>query len=408
MAKLSVRDLDLMGRRVLMRVDFNVPLDEHGNIIDDTRIRGALPTIQYVLERGGKLVLMSHLGRPKGKVVPSMSLRPVAKRLSELLGREVAFADDCISEEAYQKSLQLKEGECLLLENLRFHPGEEANDPEFARLLARLGEVYVNDAFGTAHRAHASTEGVTHYIDRCAAGLLMEKELTYLLQAIVQPKRPFVAIIGGAKISGKIDVIQNLLDKVDSLLVGGGMIFTFFKAQGLEIGRSILEEDKIELARDLLNQIRDRKLDFHLPSDVLVADKIEAGATTQTVPPDRIPKDWIGVDIGPETIRSFSEKVRTAQTVVWNGPLGIFEIEAFSKGTVEIARCLAEATERGALSIVGGGDSIAAVRKAGVEGKITHISTGGGASLELLGGKKLPGVEALTDKLDDIAERFKK
>jgi len=395
---MSIRDVDLKDKRVLMRVDFNVPLDDQGHITNDTRIQKALPTIRYALERGAKLILMSHLGRPKGKVIPSMSLQPVADHLSHLLNKPVRFVNDCIGETVERAVASLKPGEIILLENLRFHAEEEKNDPEFAKKLAALGDVYVNDAFGTAHRAHASTEGVTHFISPCVAGFLMEKEIEYLAKAIEAPVRPFVAIIGGAKISGKIDVIQNLLNKVDALLIGGGMAFTFYKAQGLEIGKSILEADKLELAKEILSDVRSRKLNFLLPVDVVVADKIDPAAQTKIVPVDNIPSDMAGVDIGPETIAQFEEKIVSAKTVVWNGPMGIFEIDAFAKGTDAVAEALAKATERGAVTIVGGGDSVAAVSKAGLEEKITHISTGGGASLELLSGYKLPGLEALTDK----------
>ncbi|NOY78881.1 MAG: phosphoglycerate kinase [Calditrichaeota bacterium] len=398
MNKMSIRDVDLKDKRVLMRVDFNVPLDDQGHITNDTRIQKALPTIRYALERGAKLILMSHLGRPKGKVIPSMSLQPVADHLSHLLNKPVRFVNDCIGETVERAVASLKPGEIILLENLRFHAEEEKNDPEFAKKLAALGDVYVNDAFGTAHRAHASTEGVTHFISPCVAGFLMEKEIEYLAKAIEAPVRPFVAIIGGAKISGKIDVIQNLLNKVDALLIGGGMAFTFYKAQGLEIGKSILEADKLELAKEILSDVRSRKLNFLLPVDVVVADKIDPAAQTKIVPVDNIPSDMAGVDIGPETIAQFEEKIVSAKTVVWNGPMGIFEIDAFAKGTDAVAEALAKATERGAVTIVGGGDSVAAVSKAGLEEKITHISTGGGASLELLSGYKLPGLEALTDK----------
>ena len=398
MNKMSIRDVEVKNKRVLMRVDFNVPLDEQGHITNDTRIRKALPTIQYVIEHGGKLILMSHLGRPKGKRIPSMSLRPVAVRLGELLGQKVYFAEDCVGDAVKQAVAKLQPGEVLLLENLRFHIEEEKNDPDFARQLAELGDLYVNDAFGTAHRAHASTEGVTHYISPCVAGFLMEKEIEYLAKAVESPARPFVAIIGGAKISGKIDVIQNLLGKVDALLIGGGMAFTFYKAQGFEIGKSILEADKIDLAKEILKSADEKKVEFLLPVDVLVADKIDPAAQTKVVPVEEIPSDWAGVDIGEKTVALFSEKIISAKTIVWNGPMGIFEMEPFAHGTFAVAEALAKATEKGATTIVGGGDSVAAVSKAGLEDKITHISTGGGASLELLSGYKLPGLEALTDK----------
>jgi len=393
--KLSIRDLELKGKRVLIRVDFNVPLDKAtGAITDDTRIRAALPTVEYALNQGAKVILMSHLGRPKGKRVPELSLRPVAQRLGELLGKPVGFVEDCIGDEVVNRVQALKEGECLLLENLRFHPQEEANDEGFSRELARLGDVYVNDAFGTAHRAHASTYGVTRFFDRCAAGLLMEKELQYLSKALESPERPFIALLGGAKISGKIDVIRNLMGKVDSLLIGGGMAYTFFKAQGYEIGKSLLEEDKLDLAKDL---IRKAGAKLKLPVDCLIADEVSEKAKTKIVPKEGIPPDWQGVDIGPETVAQFSEVIRGARTVLWNGPMGIFEMEPFAKGTFEVAKVLAEVTQKGTTTIIGGGDTVAAVRKAGLEAQMSHVSTGGGASLEFLEGKKLPGVEALTD-----------
>ena len=398
MNKMSIRDVDLRDKRVLMRVDFNVPLDDQGHITNDIRIRKALPTIQYAIEHGARLILMSHLGRPKGRVVASMSLKPVADRLGELLGKPVQFSNDCVGESVKRAVTSLKPGDVLLLENLRFHIEEEKNDPEFARKLAGLGEIYVNDAFGTAHRAHASTEGVTHYISPCVAGFLMEKEIEYLARAIESPVRPFVAIIGGAKISGKIDVIQNLLNKVDALLIGGGMAFTFYKAQGYEIGKSILEADKVDLAKEILSEVESKKVNFMLPIDVVVADKIDPNAKTKIVPVDQIPVNMVGVDIGTETIKRFEDVIVGAKTVVWNGPMGIFEVDAFAKGTDAVAEAMAKATEQGSVTIVGGGDSVAAVSKAGLEDKITHISTGGGASLELLSGYKLPGLEALTDK----------
>jgi len=398
MEKLTIRDIDLRGKRVLMRVDFNVPLTEDGRVADDTRIQKALPSIQYILEQGASLVLMSHLGRPKGKVVPELSLRPVAVHLSKLLGKEVKFAPDCIGPEVEKMARELQPGEVLLLENLRFHKEETANDPEFARQLARLGDVYVNDAFGTAHRAHASTEGVTHYFKQCVAGFLMEKEINYLAKAIESPERPFVAILGGAKISGKIDVIQNLLPKVDVLLIGGGMAFTFFKALGYEIGRSILEEDKVDLAREILVKANEKDHKLELPVDVVCTDSLDDPEEIQLFPVENIPEDGIGADIGPKTVELFRQKLADAQTIVWNGPMGVFEKEEFARGTVEIAKILAERTRAGATTIVGGGDSVAAVKKAGLEDAITHISTGGGASLELLSGYELPGLAALTDK----------
>ncbi|HWP49229.1 MAG TPA: phosphoglycerate kinase [Candidatus Limnocylindrales bacterium] len=398
MSKLTVDDLNLKGLRVLIRVDFNVPLNEAGEITDDTRIRETLPTLQKILRDKGKLILMSHLGRPKGQRDPSLSLKPVAERLSELLGIPVYMAPDCVGEEVERMVNSLKPGEVLMLENLRFHPEEEANDPTFARQLARLGDVYVNDAFGTAHRAHASTEGVTKFFKKCAAGYLMQKELKFLGKALENPEKPFVTILGGAKISGKIDVIRNLLPKVDYLLIGGGMMFTFLKAQGFEIGKSLLESDKIPLARELLNQDKKGGAQWLLPIDCVVADELSETAVTRVVPIHEIPQDMIGVDIGPQTIAKFTEIIHQGKTLLWNGPMGVFEIDKFARGTEAIARAMAEATEKGAISIVGGGDSAAAVAKAGLTHKMSHISTGGGASLEFLEGKVLPGVAALTDK----------
>jgi phosphoglycerate kinase len=398
MKKLTIDQMSLTGQRVLVRVDFNVPLDEARSITDDTRIRESLPTIKKILAEGGRAILMSHLGRPKGKPKPEYSLRPVAAHLSELLGRQVQFAPDCVGPDVERMAGALKEGECLLLENLRFHAEEEANDPGFAAKLARLGDVYVNDAFGTAHRAHASTEGVTKHIKTCGAGYLMQKELEYLGQAVGSPARPYVAILGGAKISGKIDVIQNLMTKVDALLIGGGMMFTFLKAQGKEIGSSLLEADKIDLAKQILQEASGKKVQLLLPVDCLVAEKVEAGSPTKTVSVDAIPSGWAGVDIGPKTIAKFSREVLGAKTVVWNGPMGVFEIEAFAAGTREVASAMAQATAKGAATIVGGGDSAAAVTQAGLAKKVSHVSTGGGASLELLEGKVLPGVAALSDE----------
>lgn len=396
MSKLTIDDLKLKDKKVLMRVDFNVPL-ENGKVIDDTRIVESLPSIRKVLNDGGKLILMSHLGRPKGKT-KDLSLEPVAKKLEELLKKPVKFITDCIGPEVEKAVSELKDGECLLLENLRFYSEEEKNDPEFADKLAKLGEIYINDAFGTAHRAHASTEGVTKHFKQCAAGYLMQKELKYLGMALSNPAHPFVAILGGAKISGKIDVVSNLMDRVDMLLIGGGMVFTFYKAMGLEIGDSLLEADKIELAKEILSKAKQKGLDFVLPEDIVIAKQADEKAETKIVDKDKIEVGWKGLDIGPKTISLFAEKLENAKTVVWNGPMGVFEMDKFAKGTIEIAKVLAKITKKGATTIVGGGDSASAVAKAGVEKQISHISTGGGASLEFLEGKTLPGVAALTEK----------
>jgi phosphoglycerate kinase len=397
MGKLTVDDLDLQNKKVLLRVDFNVPLDEKSEVANDKRIVASLPTIKKILADRGKAILMSHLGRPKGKKVPEMSLAPVAKRLEKLLGKPVKFVNDCIGPEAEKAVSELKSGECLLLENLRFYAEEEKNDPEFAKKLARLGEVYINDAFGTAHRAHASTEGVTKYFKQCASGYLMQEELKYLGMALANPQRPFVAILGGAKISGKIDVITNLMDKVDSILIGGGMIFTFYKAMGKEIGKSLLEADKIDLAKEILSQAEQKKVKLLLPEDVVVAPEPKEDAPSKVVDIEAIPADQQGLDIGPKTVEIFSKELEKAKTVVWNGPMGVFEVSKFAQGTIKIAQELARITEKGATTIVGGGDSASAVSKAGLKDKLSHISTGGGASLEFLEGKVLPGVAALTD-----------
>ena len=399
MAKLTVDDLEVNNCRVLMRVDFNVPL-ENGRVANDKRIRAVLPTIEYLLKQGAKLILISHLGRPKGERKPEFSLRPCQNVLSDLLGKQVAFIDDCIGKKVADAVFQLKAGDILLLENLRFYKEETANDPIFAGKLADLGEIYVNEAFGTAHRAHASTQGVTHYIRQCAAGYLMKKELDYLGMLMEHTKRPFVAILGGAKISGKIDVISNLLPKVDRILIGGGMAFTFFKALGYEIGNSLLEADKVALAAKLLTEAKDKLV---LPQDCLVTQKVNFKtreiAQLNQVDVKKIPADCFGLDIGEKTIKAFDEILQNAKTVVWNGPMGVFEIPETAKGTFAIADILAKITKNGAISVIGGGDSAAAVEKAGISDQISHISTGGGACLSYLEGKVLPGMAALTDKL---------
>jgi phosphoglycerate kinase len=394
----TIDDIELKGKKVLVRVDFNVPMTADLKVADDKRIVESLPTIRKILDAGGIPILMSHLGRPKGKPNPEFSLKPVADHLGTLLSLRVKFASDCVGKEVKQAVESVKPGDVLLLENLRFHAEEEANDPEFAKQLASLGDVYVNDAFGTAHRAHASTEGVTKFLKPCVAGYLMKKEIEYLTQAVGNPKRPYVAILGGAKISGKIDVIQNLLPKVDVLVIGGGMAFTFFRAQELEIGDSLVEQEKIQLAKQILDAIKAQNRRVILPIDCVIANKFDNDAQRKTVPVNKIPPGWRGLDIGPETIKLIKLEVKNAKTIVWNGPMGVFEMPNFAQGTLEIARLLAEATKNGATTIVGGGDSAAAVAQMGFEASISHVSTGGGASLEFLEGKVLPGVAVLDTK----------
>jgi len=396
MSKKTINDLNLKGKKVLMRVDFNVPLNQDKVITDDNRIVQALPSIKKVIEDGGKLILMSHLGRPKGKKNADFSLAPVAKKLSEKLGKEVAFLNDCIGEEVEAKVNQMDDGQVVLLENLRFYKEETDNDSEFAKKLASLADLYINDAFGTSHRAHASTEGVTHHIKESAIGFLIEKELKFLGMAIEKPQRPYLAIIGGAKVSGKIDVINNLMDKVDALIIGGGMMFTFYKAMGLEIGKSLLEEDKVEVAKEVIEAAKAKGTKLLLPPDVLVADKFDNDAKTDIVSKDNIPNDTLGMDIGPESIKQFSDEIKNSKTIVWNGPMGVFEMENFAKGTMDLAKAIADVTQNNnAVSIIGGGDSAAAIAKANLKEQMSHISTGGGASLEFLEGKKLPGIEAV-------------
>ena len=394
MNKKTVKDIDLKNKKVLVRCDFNVPMDENKNITDNRRIVAALPTIKYLLEQNCKVVLCSHLGRPKGEFKPEFSLKPVAKELSKLLGQEVIMAKDVIGEDAKTKAQNLKNGEVLLLENVRFHREETDNDPEFAKKLASFGEIFVNDAFGTAHRAHASTEGVTKYLP-AVSGFLIEKELKFLGEALENPERPFVAILGGSKVSDKIGVIENLLEKVDTLIIGGGMAYTFFKAQGYNVGNSLCEEDKCELALEIMKKAKEKGVKFLLPIDNKVGKEFKPDTESKTVKSTEIPDGWEGLDIGEETIKLYKEELQNAKTIVWNGPLGVFEFDQFAVGTNEIARALGDIS---AIKIIGGGDSAAAVEKAGLAEKMTHISTGGGASLEFLEGKKLPGIEALMDK----------
>ncbi|MEN8193384.1 MAG: phosphoglycerate kinase [Bacteroidota bacterium] len=397
MNKLSIDQMDLKGKRVLVRVDFNVPLDESQNITDDIRIKAALPSIEKIIADGGKAILMSHLGRPKGEVKAEYSLKPAAVRLSELLGKDIEFASDCIGSEVKKLVESLNDGDVLLLENLRFHKEETDNDSGFAEQLANYGDVYVNDAFGSAHRAHASTEGVTKFIDTCGAGYLMQKELEYLGSAVTSPSRPFTAILGGAKIAGKIDVIEKLIEKVDTLIIGGGMAYTFLKAMDYEIGQSLLDKEKLGLAKDMLKSFETSPVKLLLPVDVLVASEFSNDSPAEAVDVDMILKDKMGMDIGPKTRNLFKEEILNSRTVVWNGPMGVFEFDNFANGTKAVADALVDATESGAITIVGGGDSAAAIKKAGLADKVSHVSTGGGASLEFLEGKVLPGVAALTD-----------
>jgi phosphoglycerate kinase len=397
MSKLSIRDLDLKNKRVFIRVDFNVPMS-NGSVDDDTRIRETLPTLRLAMEKGGRVILASHLGRPKGKVDLKYTLAPVAQKLQELLGKPVKFAEDCVGTAAESQSKSLREGDIMLLENVRFHPEEEANDPEFSRKLSALCDgIFVCDAFGSAHRAHASVVGITKFVGQSATGLLMEKELSYLGKAISNPDRPFVAILGGAKVSDKIEIVQNLMKLADAMLIGGAMAYTFLKSQGLPIGKSLVENDKLDLARDLLEAAKKRNFRFVLPVDHVLAEALDS-TDTRVTDIAHTPDGWMGLDIGPATISLFQKEISTARTILWNGPVGMFEKPAFAQGTLAIARAVAAASAAGATSIVGGGDSVAAVEQSGLASQITHISTGGGASLEFLAGEKLPGVEALTEK----------
>jgi phosphoglycerate kinase len=398
MNKLTIDDLDLRGKRVFIRVDFNVPIKD-GVVTDGTRIWESTPTIRLVIQKGGRIVLASHLGRPKGGPDPKYSLLPVSKMLEQLIGRPVRFSSDCIGAVPESKSKSLADGDILLLENVRFHPEEEKNDEAFSKQLATLCDgIFICDAFGSAHRAHASVVGITRFVKQSAAGLLMEKELTYLGKAVTNPVRPFVAILGGAKVSDKIEVVENLMKISDAMLIGGGMAYTFLKSEGHPIGKSLVEDDKLDLARRLRTEAQDKKFPLLLPVDHIIGAECKADTSTKTVSIHDTPDGWMGLDIGPKTIETYRQKIASAKTIVWNGPMGVFEMPAFAKGTLEIAKAVAAATTAGATSIVGGGDSVAAVHQSGVSNQISHISTGGGASLEFLGGRKLPGVEALTDK----------
>ena len=393
----SLRAEDLCSKRVLVRVDFNVPLNDDGDITDDTRIRAALPTIQDLIQKGSRVILSAHFGRPKGEVNEDMRLSPVSRRLGELLGKVVIKTDSCFGPETEEIVNSMKDGDVVLLENVRFVAGEEKNEPEFANKLAALADVYVNDAFGAAHRAHASTEGVTKFLNPCVAGYLMEKELQYLQGAIDEPKRPLAAIVGGSKVSSKIGVLEALIDKCDKVLIGGGMIFTFYKARGLSVGKSLVEEDKLELAKELEAKAKAKGVQLLLPTDVVLADNFSPNANSQVSSISAIPDGWMGLDIGPDSVKVFQEALSDCQTIIWNGPMGVFEFDKFAHGTNSIATTLSEVGGKGCCTIIGGGDSVAAVEKAGLASKMSHISTGGGASLELLEGKTLPGVAALDD-----------
>jgi phosphoglycerate kinase len=398
MNKLTIDDLDLRGKRVFIRVDFNVPLKD-GVVTDDTRIRESIPTLRLVIQKGGRLVVASHLGRPKGGPDSKYSLLPVSKKLQELIGRPVRFSSDCVGPVPESKSKSLAEGDILLLENVRFHPEEEKNDEAFSKQLAALCDgIFICDAFGSAHRAHASVVGITRFVKQSAAGLLMEKELAYLGKAVTNPARPFVAILGGAKVSDKIEVVENLMKIADAMLIGGGMAYTFLKSEGHPIGKSLVEDDKLDLARRLRTEAQQKKFPLLLPVDHIIGAEFKADTATKTVSIHDTPDGWMGLDIGPKTVDTYRQKIASAKTIVWNGPMGVFEMPMFAKGTLEVARAVGDATDSGATSIVGGGDSVAAIHECGVAGHISHISTGGGASLEFLGGRKLPGVEALTEK----------
>ncbi len=397
MAKLTIEDLDLKGKKVVMRVDFNVPIKE-GKITDDNRIVQALPSIKYVLNNDGLLILLSHLGRPKGSPDPVFSLKPVAEHLGKLLNSKVHFAEDCVGEKARAAVNSAKPGEVVLLENVRFHAGETKNDPELSKEFASLGDVFINDAFGSSHRAHCSVAGITETLQPAAAGYLLTKEIQFLSDSVNDPKRPFVAVLGGAKVSDKIGVIRNLIDKVDAIIVGGGMTYTFYKAKGLPIGNSLLEDDKVTLAKELMDEAKAHNVELMLPVDSVVAKEFSNDAEFKTVGEDGIEDGWMALDIGPESVKKFSDVVSNAKTVIWNGPMGVFEMENFSKGTFAVAKAMAEATSKGAITVIGGGDSAAAIKKAGLDDKVSHVSTGGGASLEYLEGKELPGITSLTDK----------